>query len=372
MEKNELEFIKLLDGIEDEMIEEAGKDWRQKKTFWQTSTAKAACAALVVLAGTLSTFHPTVKAAIQEYTLKLESLLGIESDLADYKDLIHSSQTEKGVTMNLDEIILSDEKMYLSVSVDSEKEIEGIRVDNIELKSESEGEAVQGFISAFDSDKVLQQNQNNVGEKGSKQQYVIEYLIEKEAALPENMEIAMEVDAVLANNSEQVPFTFNCRADKGDLDKDTRKGSFNGEIRFGDSLKITSLDASVNRVFSCIRAKGDINLDWDNNEYFLKGKDSQGNEVRYYPSFSDKESMIFLNEDGIVPDKDCSYLELQLYVVELAAGEGKTVEDNSVEMAYEHLADAQENIADADWFDSDDAKPVGDKFKIEFGGNSNQ
>ena len=54
MEKDGLEFIKLLDGIENEMIEEAGKEWRQKKTFWQTPAAKAACAALVVLAGTLS------------------------------------------------------------------------------------------------------------------------------------------------------------------------------------------------------------------------------------------------------------------------------------------------------------------------------
>lgn len=343
-----------------------------EKIFWQTSTAKAACAALVVLAGTLSTFHPTVKAAIQEYTLKLESLLGIESDLADYKDLIHSSQTEKGVTMNLNEIILSDEKMYLSVSVDSEKEIEGIRIDDIELKSESEGEAVQGFISAFDSDKVLQQNQNNAGEKGSKQQYVIEYVIEKEAALPEDLEIAMEVDAVLADNSELVPFIFNCRADKGDLDKDTRKGSFNGEIRFGDNQKITSLDASVNQVFSCIRAKGSINLDWENNEYFLKGKDSLGNDVQYYLSFSDKESMIFLNEDGTVPDKDCSYLELQLYVVGTDTGEGETVEENSMEMPYDHLANAQEKIADGNSVDPDDAKPVGDKFKIEFGSSTNK
>lgn len=78
----------------------------------------AACAALL-LAGTVL-FGGEVHASIQRITWSIGSALGLSGDLADYRDVIHTSVSDKGYTVTLQEAVASEEKLTVNYTVQRE------------------------------------------------------------------------------------------------------------------------------------------------------------------------------------------------------------------------------------------------------------
>lgn len=75
----------------------------------------AACAAVLVAATGI--FHEEVRAAISRISYGLSEALGLQSDLAGYKEVLHTSVSAGGYIVTLEEAAAAPEKLALSYAV---------------------------------------------------------------------------------------------------------------------------------------------------------------------------------------------------------------------------------------------------------------
>ena len=99
-------------------LQEIRKEKRKaRRTFGKMTVA--ACAAVTLLTGTV-VFRQEVHAAIEQITWSLENALGLSGDLADYRDVIHTSVADKGYVVTLQEAVVSEEKLTVNYTVQRE------------------------------------------------------------------------------------------------------------------------------------------------------------------------------------------------------------------------------------------------------------
>lgn len=103
------DFSKEFGNIDSKYISEAEEEWKGKKNIWTpTFWSRVAAACVIVALGSVIFSNPKVQAAMKNLTLSIEETLGFPKSIASYTEVLNTSQTDKGITVTLKEVVLDD------------------------------------------------------------------------------------------------------------------------------------------------------------------------------------------------------------------------------------------------------------------------
>lgn len=335
MKRERFRFIELLGNIDDELIYLSCQPWKKAKTrnIMRFHVGKVvACAVLVLVLCIACIFHQQVEAAIRSFTTKIAEMLGVSANLAPYTEIIGASQTEEGITVTLEEVILAENQLYIALREDWDDSLQlepGVEVPALNCNGNPiiNGEEINARNSGIEVYKS--------GENTDNSQSVLATFIYADDRLPvqiTEIEIEALVTGIKNYGEEGIPFTFQFSASKEELEKDTYSMAIDYEIKAKDGVIFYLNRLQFNKIFSRISVrtnKGPEQMP-RNREYRLLGKDSEGNSLQYHLFKSDKIGGSFESE-GTLPSANCQWIELQLYEAELPTPEkSKTTKDKVI------------------------------------------
>lgn len=328
MKREGYEFVELLDKIDARFVSEADGSWEKesKTSLFHSKGFRAACAVLCVSLGGVCLFQPQVQAAIQKFAGRIAQIWGTEKDLSPYTEVINQEQKKDGFTLTLNEVILSDSRIYAAVTVDSEYKDAGMMMDayvTINGKDyDLEGCSVQG-------EQKEEQFEYELGYEERNASYL--FIMSLRKNIPEtvtDMELHFKIYKNFqdwSNGTDYVLFDFAFRTSKDELEKKVihtpMDESFtleNGKEIMLTELTITALDSEIKAEMKNIpeaeMAKG-VDM-----EYYLEGEDSLGNDVSYFCEGGEFDAsrsgnVKFKSElpSGGLPSVDAEWIDLQLY-----------------------------------------------------------
>ncbi len=357
--------------IDDSLIIEAGRSWDKKKVpFYQRYGTKIAVA-LIVLVGAVSVFSiPDVQADIWKFSTKIGEVLGIKNDLQPYVKVINQSKSQNGITVQLNEVILDENCLLLSISENisgytkkfqEEMESHGISKDvypqvSFVVNSEStkiNGQVLECYKSgvylnaddlSMDTDFSIRGTEEEVMEMRFRN---IDYFSEESSKI---VKVEVAIEAVNEEDDILATFAYNFYVSREQIEAMTKSKAVDITIplREGEEIHVTKF--TFNRIVSKIETKMDKKAyeKYENSHTSLafRGKDDQGNVVQYNLSQYDEETGILLFETDFmgmmefgtiyesgkpllaIPDDGATRLNLQLYEVEYEEEISNGSEDN--------------------------------------------
>lgn len=381
MYKDGYEFLEALECVDDSFIYEAGQPWdKERKKEGRKYGLKAACFLLGALLGLGGMFHRQVEAAISSFTTRIAAVLGVRNDLSPYAEVVNSSQTKEGITVTLNEVMLMGQELLVSFDVKPE---DSQRMDDI-------GAAIDDTVKI---NKTVCRNESNIFhdfmEGYTAHKYVETFSFKEGAVTKEPVEFEVGLTVYLYENSQvgrktedalKIPFTFSFSAAEPDIEVKSLEVSVEHKLEAVDGSVMELTGFSLNPIASAISARSEEII--DPSGYYLKGVDSEGNELLYHMNtvIRDKEEFSgyeysFTNDWGdTMPSIDSQWVELQLYYLELpdtdegySIVEGEAPEGGVSNYTVTHLDGEIEELKDEITIGMDEMKPVGEKFRIELG-----
>lgn len=388
--KKEFHFSDEFGNIDEKLIEEAGKEWTGKTYAFQLYRRRLASAAAIVLICIAMAGNAGVQAAVKEFTTKIGKIFGVTKDLASYTEIINQTQTKNGVSFTLNEVILDDHKLIVSLKEVFGEEKEPHPVWLNEEKTTINGQHYQSYGSLNGSRSDPEALEENV--KDPDIIMVEEY---EDMTLPEG---EVQVHLVLeAGKTDPQPgeeftpvaeFVYDFMITPEELKAQTVKQELAINISDENGGKLILRNLTMNDLYCRIVASGAAqDEEWVNNyELKLRGKDSFGNpvsldgsgfisdnEMRFETSFmGDFEPGAAIDEEDFhlsIPDKDCTYLDLQLYARKIiwkgeTGSETFETDEDGDEYSVQESADTWEVYAEEENYGWE---PVGEKFRINIG-----
>lgn len=317
MKNEDYGFIELFDKIDLRLVKEAEGEWENKKktVFFHSSLAKAACVAVCVSLGALCLFQPQVQAAVKEFAGWIARIWQVEEDLSPYTEVINKEKTEDGFSLCLNEVILSDDKIYAAVTIDTEYP-EGMVVGKTYV-------TING--ADYITEDVSDQSED-IGQDLDEQVPHHFYTFTLKGKIPENVTevelhfTAYRNDGDLLSGENGIDFDFAFSATNEELEGNVIRMPLDQtvtlqdgtEIRF-KNLTLTKLDSRIEAELE--RAAGseeDIPMDC-----YLEGWDSLGNPVWYVYDSVDGKNVEFVSDlHRGLPSVDSEWMELQFYFYE--------------------------------------------------------
>lgn len=337
--KNEFNFSREFGEIDEKLVESAGREWNRKRNdvFWLYSR-KIAGIALLVMFCIAAVSHSSVQAAIRRFTTKIGEAFGFTKDLSSYTKMLHQTQTKDGISLTLQEVILDDRVLAVCVRADFGEEQEGTLWVNDE-KTMINGQwhmAYESMQSAGADTDIFEPQRDTV----LVQIYEDQILPDGDVAVHlvlEGIKMLDLGDAIaLPEGYEEkgTEFVYDFVMTPEELRAKTVKQDLQAAVGEGGAgeKNLTLKELAMNDLYCRILAEGVTwDDDWPNQyELKLKGTDSFGNPVSFEEGrfltqnellftttfFGDYEMGEEIADDEIqlsVPDKECEYLDLQLY-----------------------------------------------------------
>ena len=120
--KKYLDFSQEFGKVDEELIAEAGKPWTIKRgDIFRLYRRKIGQAAAILLAFITVAGNSHVQAAVKEFTTKIGELMGFSKDLSAYTEVINQVQTKSGISLTINEVILDNYSLIVSVKPDYEE-----------------------------------------------------------------------------------------------------------------------------------------------------------------------------------------------------------------------------------------------------------
>lgn len=335
MREDRFKFLEAMGNIDDELIYQSCQPWQKKRgsRILGFHPAKAAvCAVLVLTLCITGIFHPQVKAAIRHFTTKIAEIMGVSNDLLLYTDIIGASQTEEGVTVTLEEVILAENHLYAAFRIDWEDGLElgkDMQSPDIGIGHDTKFNGVE--IATVSSEIWIPEMEADSGNS----QNVLAAFVYNDDSLPydiSEVELEMQVFLTADWQGEGIPFTFHFSTSKEELQKDTFSMTVDYELKASGGAALRLQKFQFNQVFSQISARpNEIFYErMFDKGYILLGTDSEGNPLRYEMSGGWEDNLIF-ECIGTLPSADSEWVELQLYEAEIPSSEEEEIsQDNSV------------------------------------------
>lgn len=329
MNEKDYKVLELLGEMDGSYVEKAAEPWRKKKRygFSGSGTVRAACAALVVTCGLLCAFQPKVHAAVQSLLSRIGQIAQREEDFAPYARPLELTQTKDGVTLTLQEVILTENQLYAALSMDTD--LEQAEIGFFEVGFEGVEEDVH---RSYSMDFLPGSSKENG--------YVLRYTCE-DGMIPEGDAGILLKVSVYRNYEnpedimpgEETTFEFSFSASSEELKKKTLEIPLEQEIEIKPGVVLKLTDFSLNSIFSkisteCGRNDGSLPLMYK--QYYLEGTDSLGNEVYYTYQPESGPGGRFVTEEcmaGKIPSTESEWVELQLYVLDFSENRELTRED---------------------------------------------
>ncbi len=329
--RKEFDFSKEFGEIDEKFVENAGKEWNRKKCYvFQLYSRKIACIAILVMFCIVVAGNSRVQAAVGKFTTKIGGAFRFTKELSAYTDIINQTQTKNGISLTVKEVIVDDRVLMVLADADFGQS-KGVSLWINERKTRINGkwhrpyESWQELVMDSSLDQTL-------------------LLVYEDQVLPEgDVKVHLVLEAGELDDSSTLlnasvkgmaEFVYDFEVTAEELKAKTIKQTLDVTVGAFDAEKknLTLKELTMNDLYCRILAEGFTwNDDWPNQyELKLKGTDSFGNPVSLFGSrFLSENEMLFVTdfygdyeagdvvaEDEFqmsVPDKDCDYLDLQLY-----------------------------------------------------------
>ena len=387
------DFSKEFGNIDPKYISEAEGEWREDRKAWTLSfwsKLVVACVILVLISTVLS--NPKVQAAIKSIALSIGETLGFQKEIESYTEALNMSRTDQGITANIKEVVLDEGVLLFRVhaEIDNAEEdqqrnsvcISSFKNTGITLdmdKTTVNGQKLDEYMNAEYSPYFADDLLNADADRDEKEyDRVQEYRFHAPADLGENPEVHLVLNAFDYDNWEKslAEFTFDFNISRKKILKQTTNKELGNISVQTEEGTVILRDVFLNKLQSSISADVPEKL-FQKYEVELRGKDSEGNKVRYElrddaetgaVSRSWKFKTDFWRIYGTagdderpeIPDPDSEYLELQLYL------KSDDIMESSVTKAYASDDDtyAEEEGKVYDVADDSEWKAVGAKIRI--------
>ena len=123
------DFSKEFGNIDPKYIEEAEREWSEKKENRRLKGwSKAAAACVIVTLGSVIFSNPHIQASIKNITLSIGETLGFPKSIESYTEVLNTSREDKGITVTLKEVVLDEGVLLFEVHAeidDSEDDQQG-------------------------------------------------------------------------------------------------------------------------------------------------------------------------------------------------------------------------------------------------------
>lgn len=334
--RQKFDFAEEFGKIDETMIAEADEPWTVKKgNIIKLYRRKILQAAAFLLIFGIAAGNSNVQAAVKKFAATISEALGFSKDLSDYTENIKQTQTKDGVSLTVNEVILDDYNLLVSLTADYGKRKDTAYVWIDEEKTQINGKSYQSYGSSVLGCEMNPELDAQYGEENNKV-LIQEYSNLKLPAedVPVHLVLGVgERQIVSENEPERVTefvYDFNITPER--IKAQTVKKELDIEIALDAGNPVTLKELMINDLCARISVDG---VKWSDPWFLqyqvkLKGEDSFGNpvsfqglgspngdEMRFATSFyGDYESGTIIDEDQFqmsIPDKDCEYLDLQLY-----------------------------------------------------------
>lgn len=404
--KNIFDFSKEMGKIDEQLVQDAQQPWKKKReSFFHLCGKKAAVFILVLLLGGIYLISPGAQASVRALTGKIGLSLGLDGNLEPYTEIIHSAVTKKGVTLKLEEVILDEDQLLVSLQEDfgHEKDM----YFNISEKTKINGKKLNCMGSGvYDQKMAAEENELFFGEKEDRLSE-----IQKQPTQKKREEIlALDYDRIKLNEGrnkinlvidgfsreedrKKATWKFSFFLSAEELHKQTVRQSLGMQIYAYDDFHIHLQELKMNRISSRIMTRLSEPI-YNGFTLMLKGKDSEGNPIRYVEGsyYPDNQQFMFKTdyfgpwEEGeeitldekdqqrsAIPAMNSRYLELQLYGRKISwEGEGVILENEVIEEEVSDDSWEEEGMTEKDFRKMTKGKkedpygwiPLGDRFII--------
>lgn len=372
----EFDFSKEFGNIDEKLIAEAGKPWTiRKNRILGLYSRKIAGAAAVIMICIALAGNSHVQAALREFTTKIGEILSFTKDLSSYTEIINQTQTQNGVSLTLNEVILDEHELLVSLRTDyGGQKLLTVWIDSEKTTIDGQHYQVTGSTNAGPGLDELEKPEQDIV-------LVEEY---EGITLPEGevrVHLVVDMDSAVSmmtddsENFREYVYDFVFTAEE--LKEQTVKQDLDIAISGEHNGKLVLQNLTMNDLYCRIKADAAA---WDTDgpdcEWKLQGEDSFGNPAALYGLIYDNEMRFETDDfrywedsDGLetdtfrmcVPDKNCDYLDLQLYTREIVWVPGTEVFDEDDEYYTQEAQDADEAYGEEEdhgW------KPVGERFRI--------
>lgn len=305
MKKDEYSFLELFGNIDDEYIAQALQPWRgQTKRYTVYHIGRrVACLAIIVMLGFGLVFHDQVYAAISRFTTTIAEILQISNDLEPYTDVVNTTQEKNGISITLNEVILTDSSLLAAVNLDTEDKYDGVGI--------SAGENIKINDSEYICDSSRVYLRQNLEENAD--QYVLEWIYDDGVPLPKKADI--EIGIVVHKQVDDIEgekFTFAFSASREELQKNTTHLKLDQRISLGEDEAVIK-EFSINSITSSLKLECD-KLSPEKEQYYVEITDMYGNKSLY--SLVKKEGKLFtFQNDGDTLFSGSKWLEGQIYAL---------------------------------------------------------
>ena len=344
------DFSKEFGNIDPKYIEEAEREWSEKKENRRPKGwSKAAAACVIVTLGSVIFSNPHIQAAIKNITLSIGETLGFPKSIESYTEVLNTSKEDKGITVTLKEVVLDNgillTKVHAEKTSSGQKGTDDVQdawsLANTQLDIDYQKTTINGqkieedekghYLPYSEEDLLISGLDENVYDA------VLESRFSTDGDLGENPEVHLVLGAYRDENLGEdyfAEFEFDFSIPHEELMKQTVHKKLEDVSIETDEGTIKLTDFSMNKLQSTMTAEIPEELAeklYNNYEMILVGTDSKGNQVQYElsnesgdgkPHWSFKTSfwgMYQLDSDGpvlLLPDIDSDGLELQLYARE--------------------------------------------------------
>lgn len=244
---------------------------RQEKRAKAKKRWAAAAASVAVLLVTTGIFHNEVQAAIEQIRYSISSAIGLKTDLAAYKEVIHTSVTDNGLIVTLQEAIAAPEKLAVTYTVQRE-----------------DGKPIQEQMCAFGSSLLINGEPVYGGASGS-----IDFLDKENKTV--GCEMSFDANGIdlhsentyelkLSNKENGGGFwSFKFQADGSSLFEDTEGMELGNGFELPDGTKVILDKLTVNDFEQRITFH---TLGERKGRYYLElyVEDAQGRKTEFYES----------------------------------------------------------------------------------------
>ena len=344
MKKDEYSFLELFGNIDDEYITQALQPWkRQTRRFMIYHIGrKAACLVIIVILGLCLAFHNQVSAAVSRFTTMIAEILQMSNDIEPYTDVINTTQEKNGISVTLNEVILTDSSLLVAVNLDTEDKYDGVGI--------SAGENIKINDSEYICDSSRVYLTQNLEENTN--QYVLEWIYDGGVPLPKKADI--EIGIVVHKQVDDIEgekFTFAFSASREELQKNTTHLKLDQRISLGEDEAVIR-EFSINSIMSSLKLECDKFFP-EKEQYYVEITDMYGNKSLY--SLVKNEGKLFtFQNDGNIFSTDSKWLEGQIYALAYDTDDKDTVDFGTMEG----------EVSKSFKVDSTEMQPVGKKFRI--------
>lgn len=376
MSEKKYGLLDVLQHADEQMIYEAGQPWEnRRKNLAGRAGMRVAGLLLVLAVGLMGIFHEQVEAAISEITSLLAAHWGNSRDLSSYAKSIHQTQTNNGIRMTIEEVVMDTNRIRVcaEVSVEPDSSVKAENLENFENLWAAigsvwiDGEYLDGIVLTgsyiWTEDEYTDERMSAGTDAAGSGRVYLEYSFEEGAVSDDMSEVELmiwlkqkEEDGSFDAAGE---FRFSFEATKEQLQAESHTIPLDVDIDAGSGLTLhpkelryTDLGGRIT-----VNCSSDPRI-WHSEgyeegtfryydiPYLLEITDSQGNSSWFWPAGSyyeedDWKELLFDYQGGTPPAEDAEYLEIRLYRAETVWVSG--TEDGAGESETEgNLADPEE------------------------------